>query len=423
MNIFGFHIGRSAPLQLKADQLDTILRRLEAAFETVAGIVVTPENCEEAPTVQAIVNSVVNAMVTLPPHVMLKGTDSAGRETKEKLPNHPVAKLLARPNGWQTNVDYIADASSTFVRYGRFIAIKARGVTGPIRELIPVNPGDAKPEQADDDSVVVRVHRRGSGMRDYPFAQVHYVRGRASDFLTGDSPVVKARNAIALEIAAQRFGAEFFGNGAIPGLIFQFMQGVKGFESPEQRQIFIDSFQQAFGAGKRFRGMVLPGGMEAKDPVKVENDKAQFLETRKLQRNVIAGAFGVPPHLVGDLERGTFTNIEHQSQEFKEKVVLPVCRSFEAAMERDLLTDDDRRAGVVIRFNLDGYVRADFKTQQEGLKLQREMGVINADEWRERIGMNPLPEGHGGETYWQQGPSGQNANPAPAPADDGGTQE
>lgn len=402
MKIFGLNFGRKADLPL-----DDFLRRMEAAFETVAGVVVTPETCEESPTVQAIVNAISMHLVTLPVHVVRKTMDSAGRESKEQLPNHPVTRLLSRPNGWQTSANYWADAASVLVRYGRFIAVKARGVTGPIRELLPVVPSNASVQQDMALNVSVRV-TQGGQQQVYALSQVHYVRSRASDFLTGDSPVMRARNAIALEIAAQRFGAEFFGNGAMPGLLFKFMAGVSGFTSLEQRNLFIDSFQSAYGQGKRFRGLVLPAGMDVADPVKVENDKAQFLETRKLQRNIIAGVFGVPPHLVGDLERGTFSNIEHQSQEFVEKVILPYVRMFEDAMERDLLTDEDRRSGVAIRFNMDAAIRADFKSRQEGLKVQREMGVISANDWREREGMNPIPEDQGGDIYWQQGPSGQN---------------
>jgi HK97 family phage portal protein len=206
----------------------------------------------------------------------------------------------------------------------------------------------------------------------------------------------------------------------MPGLIFEYMEGIKGHLNQEQRDAFIESFQQAYGKNKRFKALKLPPGIKQSDSIRIENDKAQFLETRKLQRNIIAGAFGVPPHLVGDLERGTFANIEHQSQEFTQKVVLPYIKMFEDAMERDLLTDDDRRSGVVVRFNMDAALRADFKSRQEGLKIQREAGVISPNDWREREGMNPIPADQGGDAYWQQGPSGQSGKPAAVPGNEGG---
>lgn len=406
MRLFGFDIQRKGVPQ-GGKSIDEIIARLEAAMATASGIAVTPENCEESPTVQAVVNAVSMRIATLPVHVYKRETNGS-RESKERLPSHPVARLLARPNGWQSRTDYWLDAASVLVRYGRYFAIKARGMTGPIRELVPVVPSAVSLTQGDDLQVRAWVTTASGARREYRLDQLHHARGRARNFLDGDSPVYRAREAIALEIAAQRFGATYFGNGAMPGLIFQYLENWKG--DAIQRQQFLDSFNSVYGKSGSFRAMFLPQGIAKPMQLQVENDKAQFLETRKHQRSVIAGVFGVPPHLVGDLERSTFSNIEHQSQEFIEKVVLPYVRMFESAMERDLLTDEDRRDGVVIRFNLDAALRGDFRSRQEGLKIQREMGVISADDWRERENMNPIPAGQGGDIYWQQGPSGQGAS-------------
>jgi HK97 family phage portal protein len=414
VKLFGFNISRKA----NGDTLtiDQLIERLDALARTSAGITVTPENCEQSPTVQAIVQAISGHFQALPIKVYETSRSDKG-ETKKELPSHPVARLLNKPNSWQTSVDYFGDAASTLVRHGRFFAVKGQGVTGPIRQLVPIDPGACMLEQDSETyDVTLRVTLAGGSNRTYESWGFHYVRLRAKDFLNGDSPVYKAREAIALEIAAQQFGSEFFGNGAMPGMVFEYMENFRGHQSPEARAEFVKSFQAAYGGNKRFRSLLLPAGIKSGEAVPVDNDKAQFLDTRKLQRNIIAGAFGVPPHLVGDLERGTFSNIEHQSQEFINKVILPYARVFEKAMERDLLTDDDRRRGVVIRFNLDAINRADFKTRQEGMKIQREMGVINANEWREREGMNPR---EGGDEYWDEGPSGQNmgkegADDAPA---------
>lgn len=406
MRLFGWdiHVSRKSD----TSSLDEILRRLEAAHETLSGIVVTPETCEEAPTVQAIVNAISMKIATLPVHVLRKTTKD-GREIKERLPNHPVARLLQTPNEWQTAPSYWLDATSWLVRYGRHHAVKGRGVTGPIRRLYSVHPADVTIVRGADGVPQFRVHRE-TGTEMLQASEMHYVRARAKDGLTGDSPVVKAREAIALEIAAQRFGASFFGNGAMPGLVFKHAAGFKSLDTAQQKQ-FLADINEAYGKRGRFRALLMPAGIEMDDPVSIENEKAQFLETRKFQRTVIAGAFGVPPHMVGDLEKGTFNNVEQQSLEFQQSVVLPYVRAFEAAMERDLLTDEDRRSGVVVRFNLDAALRADFKTRQEGLRIQREMGVINPNDWRELEGMNPRTD-KGGDLYWDQGPSGQQTPPA-----------
>lgn len=377
----------------KGAQFEDVLQRIVAAQQGMSDAV-TPENCMQSPTVHAIVTAISRRIAVSPVHVYRKATKN-GLDSKERLPNHPVAKLLAYPNKWQSRNDYWLDATSALVRHGKYFAWKSRGSTGPIRELLPIKSSNVTVTQ---DRQTWRVGFTYDGAELEP-SKLHYVRGPARDFVNGDSPVKDVSQAIALEIAAERFGSTFFDNGAIPLLIFKYMQGTGRFKSEEDEKKFIEDFQGQFSGRKRHRALLLPKGIETGDPIKVENDKAQFLETRKYQRTVIAGAFGVPPHLVGDLERATFNNVEQQDSDFTLNVVLPVAQAFEAAMERDLLTDEDVNSGVVIRFNLDSILRADFKSRQEGLQIQRRNGVINANEWREIERMNPLSDEDGGNDY------------------------
>ena len=272
--------------------------------------------------------------------------------------------------------------------------------------MIPLQPNSVEPKQDDDNySVMFRVTPANGDVKEYNPSQIFHARGPARDFLTGDSPVMDVADTIALEIMAEQFGVTFFKNGALPLLVFNHGEGSAGFRTVEQEKQFIKDFQEAFSGGKKHKGMLLPKGIDKPSAIEIAHDRAQFLETRAYQRTVIAGAFGVPPHLVGDLSKAHFNNVEQQDQDFTQNVILPVAQAFEAAMERDLLTDADRSSGVAIRFNLDSILRADFKSRQEGLKMQREMGVISANDWREVEGMNPR---EGGDEYWDQGPSGQN---------------
>lgn len=396
MKLFGLDIRRASAavsIEAKGNQFEDVLQRLVAAQQGALGSV-TPETCMQSPTVQAIVTAISRRISVSPVHVYRKTTKD-GRAAKEKLPNHPVAKLLAYPNRWQTRTNYWMDATSAFVRYGRYYAYKSRGSTGPIRELLPIK-SSAISLQQDPDTWAVRYLHDG---RELDASRIHHVRGPARNFLDGDSPVKDVSQAIALEIAAENFGSTFFDNGAIPLLIFKYMQGTGRFKTQEEEDRFIADFQEQFKGNKRHRALLLPKGIETGDPVKIENDKAQFLETRKYQRTVIAGAFGVPPHLVGDLERATFNNVEQQDSDFTLNVVMPVAQAFESAMEKDLLTDDDVNSGVIIRFNLDAILRADFKSRQEGLQIQRQNGAISSNEWREIEGKNPISEEDGGDDY------------------------
>ena len=408
MKLFGLELGwAQKDASLTIDQLIT---RLEAVYETAAGIAVSPDTALQSSTVQAVVRTIGGRLATLPIHVMQK-TTSKGRETKEKLPNHPVQRLLDAPNDYQTKVEFWLDGASWLLRYGNFYGFKARGVTGPVRRLEALKPSVVEPEQLNDLRIQYRVNTV-TGQKVYQADQMLHARLASSDGVCGDSPVMMGRQAIALEIAAEKFGASFFGNGAVPALIFQYAANFTGHRNDSDRTKFVEDLQAAFTGRGRFRGMLLPKGIEMpRDPMALDNNKAQFLETRKYQRTVIAGFFGVPPQFVGDLDRATFNNAEQQSIDFVGNVMLPIVRIFEAALEESLLTPEDRAGGVIIRFNIDGALRGDFLTRQQGLKIQREAGVVSPNDWREQEGMNPRTD-PGGDEYWDQGPSGQNSGAA-----------
>jgi HK97 family phage portal protein len=377
----------------KDASFETVLRLLAAQQGLIGGV--TPETCMRSPTVHAIVTAVSRRFSSTPVHVYEKTTKN-GREVKEKLPNHPIAQLLRRPNEWQSEHDYWQDAVSSYLRHGRYIAKISRGTTGPIRRLYPVNPAQVEVKQNVDTLAVTFMHQG----QEWPFEKVHFVRWPSRDFFSGDSPVKDVTTTIALEIAAEEYGASFFNNGAVPLLIFNYAQGTKGFKTREGEKQFIEMFQEAFSGNKRHRAFLLPPGIETGDPVKVENDKAQFLQTRQLQRTVIAGAWGIPPYYVGDLTSGKYDNVEQQTEDFTLNVIMPIARAFESAMERDFLTPADRNAGLIIRFNLDAELRASFMDRQIGLEKQLHNGVINRNDWREREAYPPRTD-PGGEEYLQ----------------------
>ena len=366
-----------------------VLTRLILSQEGKLSASVTPDNCMRSPTVHAIVTAISRRLASTPIHIYEKG-ESQGRESKERLPNHPVANLLRKPNQWQSPYDFWQDATSVFIRWGRFIAYKSRGSTGPIRELLPLSPAGVDIKQDDSNwQVMFRLNQNKKTVREYTMDQMFYARGPARDFLKGDSPVDDVKTAIALEILTEKFGANFFKNGALPLLFFAFSEGSAGFATKEQEDQFIKDLNEAFGGDNMLSSMLLPKGIDKPGSVAIDHEKMQMIESRKYQRTVIAGAFGVPMHLVGDLERATFNNVEQQDQDFTMNCVMPVAKAFEAAMERDLFTDADRRANRIIRFNLDSTLRAAFKERQEGLQIQRINGIIDADEWREIEGRNP----------------------------------
>lgn len=375
----------------KEQQFETVLQRLVAAQG--GGLdAVTPENCLRSPTVQALHTAITNRISSTPVHVyQTKEVD--GKATKEKMPTHPVALLLKAPNAYQTNVNYLADMASCLVRYNKYIAIKGVGGTGPIRTLDPVKPNEVTIER--DDNFKVTFKRVN---QEWPSEKVHYIRGPAKDFVNGESIVQNISTAIEMEIAIEDFGSAFFENGAVPLQVFKATQGMS-FKTPEDEKTFVDDFQEKFSGKKRWRALFLPKGVESDtNGVQVDNEKAQFLETRKMYQTVIAGAWNVPPHMVGNLESAHYNNVEQQDKDFTISVIMPYFMATEAAMERDLLTEEDRKNGIVIRFNMDATLRASYQERQTGLATQVQHGVISPNEWREIEGRNPRKDG---DQYYQ----------------------
>ena len=395
-----FNWGRKP--EIKTAQVEQVLMRIIAAREGIVGNMVSPDTALASPTVHAIDTAISRRLSVTPVHVYRKSTKD-GLDIKEKMPNHPVAILLRKPNEWQTATDFWMDAASVWTRWGNFYAYKSQSGTGKTLALIPLLSSSVTPKLTDNTNFLYLVDEGGQQV-EYKPEKILHARNRAKNFHEGDSPVKDIQTAIMMEILAEKFGESFFRNGAVPMQVFKYMEGFRPFQTAAEEKKFTEDFKEAFGGSKRFNAMLLPHGIETSDGGSVENDKAQFIESRKYQRTVIAGAFGVPPHLVGDLERATFNNVEQQDKDFTMNVILPVAKSFESALERSLLSDADRESGIIIRFNLSSILRADFKSRQEGLKIQREMGVISPNEWREVEGINPREDG---DTYWEQGPSGQ----------------
>ncbi len=387
--------------------INTVIARIEALQASASGVTVTAENCMQSPTVAAIIGQVTKRMSTLPVHVYETG-EKNGRATRERIRNHPLENLLRAPNDWTDSTSWMLDAVSQYMRHGNYVAVIGRGQTGPVRKLWMQNAGNVRVKLDNDTKTLsYEVYNQRGGVNRYGIDEIFHVRGSSRDGIWGDSFIELCRGAIALEIAAENMAGAAFGNGAQPGMVFEFEPGVAGFKDDEARDKFVKEFTTATSGRKRFASMLLPKGIKVGQAIAHDYEAVQMLTSRQYQRTVICGALGAPPHLAGDLAKMTFGNSEQVSLDLVQGLLLPVVKSFEAAFERQLLTDDDRRKGRVVRINLDAALRGDFKSRQEGLAIQRDRGIINPNDWREHENMNPIAAKDGGETYWKDGPSGQ----------------
>lgn len=159
-----------------------------------------------------------------------------------------------------------------------------------------------------------------------------------------------------------------------------------------------DSWSQTFGgSANSHKVAVLEEGMKY-TPISISPNEAQFLETRKFQIDEIARIFRVPPHMVGDLEKSSFSNIEQQSLEFVKYTLDPWVSRWEQNMARSLLTAEEKQ-NYFIKFNVDGLLRGDYQSRMNGYATARQNGWMSANDIRELENLDRIPAELGGDLY------------------------
>ena len=225
-----------------------------------------------------------------------------------------------------------------------------------------------------------------------PPSDVLHIPGLGFDGLVGYSPIAMAKNAIGMAIACEEYGAKFFANGAAPGGVLEHPGTIK---DPQRVR---ESWQSTFGGSANSNKIaVLEEGMKY-TPIGISPEQAQFLETRKFQVNEIARIFRVPPHMVGDLEKSSFSNIEQQSLEFVKYTLDPWVIRWEQTIHRSLLLPDEK-SQYFVKFNLEGLLRGDYQSRMNGYAIGRQNGWMSANDIRELENLDRIPAEDGGDLY------------------------
>ena len=236
---------------------------------------------------------------------------------------------------------------------------------------------------------------RGSTVRLGPTDVLH-IPGLGFDGLVGYSPIAMAKNAIGMAIACEEYGAKFFANGAAPSGVLEHPGTIK---DPSRIR---ESWQSTFGGSSNANKVaVLEEGMKY-TPISISPEQAQFLETRKFQIDEIARIFRVPPHMVGDLDKSSFSNIEQQSLEFVKYTLDPWVARWEQTMGRSLLSAEEKKR-YFIKFNVDGLLRGDYQSRMSGYATARQNGWMSANDIRELENLDRIPEADGGDLYLVNG--------------------
>ena len=367
---------------------------------TTSGKAVTERTAMQMTAVYSCVRILSEAVAGLPLHVY-RYNDSGG---KEKAVDHPLYLLLHdEPNPEMTSFVFRETLMTHLLLWGNAYAQIIRNGKGEVVALYPLMPNKMTVDRDENGHLYYRYSRsndealksKESTVILQPRDVLH-IPGLGFDGLVGYSPIAMAKNAIGLAIATEEYGAKFFANGAAPSGVLEHPGTLK--DPSKIREAWQSQFGGSQNSGKV---AVLEEGMKY-TPISISPEQAQFLETRKFQINEIARIFRVPPHMVGDLEKSSFSNIEQQSLEFVKYTLDPWVVRWEQAISRALFTADEKKR-YFVKFNLEGLLRGDYQSRMTGYATARQNGWMSANDIRELENLDLIPEEDGGDLYLVNG--------------------
>ena len=363
---------------------------------STSGKSVTERSAMQMTAVYSCVRILAEAIAGLPLQ-LYRYTDTGG---KEKAINHPLYLLLHdEPNPEMTSFIFRETLMTHLLLWGNAYAQIIRNGRGEVIGLYPLMPNRMTVDRDEHGKLYYSYQMQmddGADLKQGTVVltpeDVLHIPGLGFDGLVGYSPIAMAKNAIGLAIATEEYGSKFFANGATPGAVLEHPGLIK---DPDKVR---ESWNKAFrGSGNANKVAVLEEGMKY-TPISIAPEQAQFLETRKFQIDEIARIFRVPPHMIGDLEKSSFNNIEQQSLEFVKYTLDPwVCR-WEQAMNRSLLNAAEK-SGYFIKFNVDGLLRGDYQSRMNGYAVGRQNGWLSANDIRELENMDQISDEEGGNLY------------------------
>lgn len=353
---------------------------------------VTEQSAMQMTAVYACVRVLAESVSGLPLHIYEYRSDGG----KQKAIEHPLYTLLHdEPNEEMSSFVFRETMMTHLLLWGNAYAQILRNGKNEIIGLYPLLPDRMKVERSDTGQLYY-LYSSNKGQVKLEQGEVLHIPGLGFDGLVGYSPIAMAKNAIGLAIATEEYGSKFFANGANPGGVLEHPGTLK---DPGKIR---ESWNATFGGSSNAAKVaVLEEGMKYA-PISIAPDQAQFLETRKFQINEIARIFRVPPHMVGDLERSSFSNIEQQSLEFVKYTLNPWISRWEQAMTRSLLNKEEKKA-FFIKFNVEGLLRGDYQSRMEGYATGRQNGWMSANDIRELENLDKIPPEEGGDLYLVNG--------------------
>ena len=368
--------------------------------QSSAGKVVNERTAMQTTAVYSAVRILAESIASLPLHVYEKGEDG-NRVRAEDL--NLFYLLHDKPNPEMTSFIFRETLMTHILLWGNAFAQILRNGRGEVVGLYPLLPNKMSVERDETGQLYYRYLRYdnepptmdGNTVILMP-SDVLHIPGLGFDGLVGYSPISMTKNAIGLALAAEEYGSRFFANGAAPAGVLEHPGVIK--DVSKLRESWNSTFGGTANAGKI---AILEEGLHF-NPIAMSPQDSQLLETRQYQITEIARIFRIPPHMLADLSKATFSNIEHESLEYVKYTLTPwICR-WEASLTDALLTREEQRK-YEIRFNVDGLLRGDYKSRMEGYAIGINNGFMCPNDVRRLEGFDLIPDEKGGNNFLVQG--------------------
>ena len=356
--------------------------------ESSSGEMVTVNSALGIPTVYRCVNIKANAVAMLPFQTFKRTKNGRERERK-----HPVAKLLEqRPNPYQGPFKFKHLIETHKNLWGNAYINIDWGADGRPKALWLLNPAVTEPilDVKTDTLWYVTTTPKGETIK-IGYNDIIHLTTLSTDGIKGKSPIQVARESIGSSQAAQKFKGKFYKHGAVNSGFLK----IPGMLNSEAKEVIREEWESAnTGISNAQRIAILDAGLDFQQ-INMPLRDAQFIETMKFDKTEIATMFDVPPHMVGDLQRATHSNIESENISFLQNTINPNLVQYQEEFRNRLFTEREAQI-YYLNFNLDMILRADTKTRGEYFALMLDKGVYSINEVREMDEKNAI---EGGDTH------------------------
>ncbi|RTR01947.1 phage portal protein [Halomonas nitroreducens] len=364
-----------------------LAEELGVTYDSVSGRRISGNQAMRLTTVFGCVRVLSESVGMLPCRLMEQGAKSRNPAT-----SHPLYRLLnVAPNDYMTAQEFWELLVACLCLRGNFYAYKVKGLGGRVSELLPIDPGAVEPKLDERWRPVYRVTFQNGSQDVLSQDEIWHVRLLTLDGLVGLNPVAYAREAIALGLDTEEHGAQLFRNGAVTTGVLSTEQTLT---DKAYARLKKDFEERHGGLANNHKPMILEGGLNWK-PISLNAEDSQFLQTRQFQRDEICAIYRVPPHLVANMEKATFSNIEHQGMNFVNYSLVPYLTRIEHRVQVGLLRPEDQ-ARYYAKFNAGALQRGDLKARYESYGRGIQWGILSPNECRELEDLNPR---EGGDIY------------------------